>query len=407
MVRLQQYLSRVCLYLLGLGVLVLPSLGQTAQELDARLVSANTRFGFSLFREIIRQDTDKNIFISPSSVAMALAMTYNGASGETRQAMADALKLEGMSLSEVNRANAKLMAMLEDPDPRVQLNIANSLWAREGIRFKPDFLKRNEKFYGARVTTLNFADPDAESIINSWVSEKTKGKIDKIVENIDPMAIMFLINAIYFKGNWTVEFDEEKTRDRPFYLLDGTEKKHPMMSQSGDYRYYRGDRFQAVRLPYGDNKRIGMYIFLPDKDSDIREFLQNLTAENWENWMAGFRMMEGNIVLPRFRLEYEINLNDALKALGMEIAFDMARADFTDMCEIPHGLNVFINKVKHKTFIEVNEEGTEAAAVTCVGIGITAIREKFSMIVDRPFFFGITDDETGTILFIGAIVEPE
>jgi len=395
----------------GLAILLLPLQsgfsvsGETNQAFDDRLVSANIIFGFKLFAEIIKQDTGKNIFVSPASVAIALAMTYNGAGGKTKQAMAGALELPAMSLQEVNRANAALRAMLENPDPKVQLNIANSLWARKGIIFKPVFMKRNEDFYGAEVTTLDFDDPAAPSTINSWVSEKTKGKINKIMENISSDAILFLINAIYFKGNWTVEFAKEKTEERPFYLLDGAQENHSMMSQSGNYRYYRGKDFQAISLPYGDNKRVSMYIFLPNKDSSLKEFLESLNAENWKNWMSQFHMMQGSIVLPRFKLEYELNLNNALKALGMEVAFDKSRANFENMCPIAPGVNVFIKEVKHKTFLEVDEEGTEAAGVTSVEIGITSVGQEFSMIVDHPFFCAIRDNETGTILFMGSIVE--
>lgn len=408
----RQSLLRICLIVAGLAILVLPlqgrfsASGETNQVFDDRLVSANIIFGFKLFAEIVKQDTGKNIFISPASVAIALAMTCNGAGGETKQAMAKALELHRMSLEEVNRANAALRAMLENPDPKVQLNIANSLWARKGIVFKPVFMKRNEDFYGAEVTTLDFDDPTAPSTINSWVSEKTKGKIDKIIENISSDAILFLINAIYFKGNWTVEFAKEKTKELPFYLLDGTEQNHSMMSQSGNYRYYEGKDFQAISLPYGDNKRVSMYIFLPNKDSSLKEFLESLNAENWKNWMSQFYMMQGSIVLPRFKLEYELNLNNALKALGMEVAFDKNRANFENMYPISSGVNVFIKEVKHKTFLEVDEEGTEAAGVTSVEMRITSIGQEFSMIVDRPFFCAIRDNETGTVLFMGSIVEP-
>jgi len=381
--------------------------GETKQAFDDRLVSANIVFGFKLFAEIAKQNTAKNIFVSPASVAIALAMTYNGAGGETKQAMVTALELQGMSLEEVNRANAALRATLENPDPKVQLNIANSLWARKGIIFNPVFMKRNEDFYGDEVTTLNFDDPAAPSTINSWVTKKSKGKINKVIENINPDAILFLINAIYFKGNWTVEFTREKTEERPFYLLDGTQEIRSMMSQLGNYRYYRGESFQAISLPYGDSKRVSMYIFLPDKASDLKELLESLNAENWKNWISQFNVMEGTIVLPRFKLEYELNLNDALKALGMEAAFDKSRANFENMCRISPGINVFIKEVKHKTFLEVDEEGTEAAATTSVEMGITSVREEFSMIVDRPFFCAIRDNETGTILFLGSIVEPE
>lgn len=380
---------------------------ESGQAMDSKILSANTKFGFKLLAEVLKGDANKNVFVSPASVAMALAMTYNGAAGETQQAMAGTLELEGMNLDEVNRANAALRAKLQDADPSVQLFIANSLWARKGISFQPDFIGRNKEFYGAEVRALDFSDPGAAPTINAWVSKNTKSKITQIVDSpIDPQMILFLINAVYFKGNWTHPFEKELTKERDFTLLDGTQKKCPMMSQGGSYNYYQGEKFQAVSLPYG-RRRVSMYVFLPAKESNLKEFCQNLGAENWDNWMSQFHRMEGDIVLPRFKLEYEKLLNNALKAVGMAVAFDPSRANFAAMTSEP----AFISEVKHKTFVEVNEEGTEAAAVTSVGMALAAAPskppERFRMVVDRPFFFAIRDNATGIILFMGAIVEPK
>jgi serpin B len=372
---------------------------------DGRLVAANTKFGFKLFGQLLKQDAGKNMFLSPSSVAYALAMTYNGAEGETQQAMAKALALQGMTLQELNQANAALKAMLANLDPKVQLAIANSLWARKGLTFKTDFITRNKEFYAAEVTTLDFSAPGAPATINTWVGKNTQGKITKIIDRIDDDAILYLINAIYFKGAWAAEFDRKKTKDGVFTLRDGRKKKHSMMSQSGRYNYYQDSNFQAVSLPYGQG-RVSMYIFLPSKSSSLKKFYENLNAENWEGWMSQFSSMKGDIVLPRFKVEYEVVLNEALKALGMEVAFDKQRANFGGMCAISSGANVFIDQVRHKTFVEVNEEGTEAAAATSVGIGITSVQPTFSMVIDRPFFLAIRDNQTGAVLFMGSIVEP-
>jgi serpin B len=394
------------------GVAVAVPNGQNANPqkpdpaVDNRLAAANTQFGFKLFDKLAKQDAGKNIFVSPSSAAFALAMIYNGASGETQQAMAKALELKGMSLQEINQANAALRATLASSGPKVQLSIANSLWARRGVTFKPEFIKRNQDFYTAQVSALDFALPSAAATINDWVSQKTNGKITKIVENIPSDAILYLINAIYFKGNWAQPFDKVKTKEGPFTLLNGAKKKHPMMSQAGRYRYLRGNKFQAISLPYGAGK-MSMYVFLPDKESNLNTFLAGLNAENWASWMPQFRSQDGNIVLPRFKLEYEVVLNSALQTLGMETAFDPQRANFGEMCSVSPSANVFIGEVKHKTFVEVNEEGTEAAAVTSGGMRATAYIPPFSMVVDRPFFCAIRDDQTGTVLFMGVIVEPK
>ncbi|HWO00771.1 MAG TPA: serpin family protein [Blastocatellia bacterium] len=378
----------------------------TGAEIDPRLVSANTSFGFKLYHEVANTSAGKNVFISPASVALCLSMTYNGAVGETKEAMERALQIQGLSHAELNRAYDALRRELENPDPRVQLRIANSLWAREGVSFNPAFIARNKEFYGAEVNTLDFGDPGAPGIINAWVKEKTKDKIEKIVDNIDAQSVLFLINAIYFKGAWSIEFDKARTKDDAFTTGSGSQKRLPMMTQSGMYDYYETANFQALSLPYGSG-RVSMYVFLPEAGTNISQFLPSLTASNWDSWMRSFSKTQGSIVLPRFKVEYEVTLNDALRALGMGVAFAADRANFSGMFQTAQ--NAFISKVKHKTFAEVNEEGTEAAAVTSTEIRVTSAvqpRKTFTMVVNRPFFFVIRDNKTGSVLFLGSIVDP-
>ena len=386
----------------------------TAQPagIDGGEFAATTEFGFRLFSELTSEYDGQNIFISPPSVAICLAMTYNGAQGSTAEAMKQALSLDELDQEQINATFADLLALLDNPDSAVELSIANSLWARKGLPFKEDFLQRNEEFYRAEVSSLDFNNPDAASIINRWVNDQTRGKITGIVDPpIDPSSILFLINAIYFKGTWTDVFDESLTQDQTFHLLDGSTIDHPLMKQSGDYRYLETDRFQAIRLPYG-RWRLSMYVFLPSRESSLKEFQSTLTAANWSGWMRQFAMRDGSIVLPRFRIEFESTLNDALKALGMEIAFDPSGADFRGMFPVTDAAKVYISKVKHKTFVEVNEHGTEAAAVTSTDMAMTAMPPEdtpppFHMVVDRPFFFAIRDGQTGTVLFMGSIVDPK
>ncbi len=368
-----------------------------------KLLNANIRFGFKLF-SAIAQDDGKNVFISPSSVAIALAMAYNGANGETQRAMAQAMELQGISLPEINQANATLKTLLANPDPEVQLAIANSLWTRQGISFQPEFIQRNRQFYQAKVSELDFGNPRSVAMINTWVSQNTNGKIDTIIDSIDPNNLMFLINAIYFKGNWSRKFDPQHTSLQPFHLLNSQTKKHPMMAQDGEYRYAETSQFQAAKLPYGTNRRISFYVFLPQSSSSLAQFQKNLTAENWEQWMTQFRPRQGSIQIPRFKLEYDVQLKSALSQLGMAEAFS-SRANFSGLSPVPSK----IDEVTHKTFVEVNETGTEAAAVTSIGIRATAARpveKPFRMVVDRPFFCAIRDDQTETILFMGAISNP-
>ncbi|MFB2876593.1 serpin family protein [Floridanema aerugineum] len=382
-----------------------PFTKQNTNNMNEKLVQANTNFGFKLFSQIFAKSADRNIFVSPASVAIALQMTYNGASGSTQQAMAQTLQLQGMSLAEINQSQLALMESLTKIDPKVRLDIANSLWLKQGFPFLPEFLQTTEKYYQAKATNLDFNNPNSVKIINDWVSQNTNSKIPTIIDSIDRSAVLFLINAIYFKGNWQKEFSKSATQEKPFTLLNGTRKQHPLMSQRGEYRYYENPQFQAVNLPYGSG-RLSMFVFLPKPNVKLTDFNSNLTAENWQQWMKQFSSRDGEIVLPRFKLEYDITLNEALQALGMGVVFQN-QANFSNMTP----RDVQIDEVKHKTFVEVNEEGTEAAAVTSVGVRTTSIpiREEppFKMVVDRPFFCAIRDNQTGTILFMGSIVDPK
>ena len=370
---------------------------------DDSVVTANTQFGFKLFDEIRKTEQDKNIFISPLSVSLALAMTLNGAAGETEQAMTNTLQLQGLDSEAINVGYAGLRQTLLTSDPKVTLTIANSLWARQGMSFKQDFLQRNIRFFGAEISTLDFNDPSASKTINQWVDTNTNGKIQKIVgDRINPNTVLFLINAIYFKGTWQREFDPSRTQEDPFHLANGDVKQVPMMRQQHRYPYYRGENFQAISLAYGDGE-MSMYIFLPDRESNLNNFLRDLNAERWEHWMSQFHGQDVSLVMPKFKLEYGRTLNDALKVLGMDIAFQGDLANFSRMASAP----LYIENVLHKTFVEVNEEGTEAAAATSIGISITSVPPPpIPFTIDRPFFLAIRDNQTKTVLFMGVVVDP-
>ncbi len=373
---------------------------------DASMATSNNNFGFDLYREL--WEHGENILISPTSVALALAMVYNGVDGDTKEAMAKVMKTQGINLEELNKNNLALLYFLRTADEKVNLNVANSVWMREGFPFDENFVSQVEEFYLAAVRELDFGDPKAADTINKWVKENTEGLIPDIVEDpIDPLTIMFLINAIYFRGEWTQKFEKEQTIDHKFCTASGKEVMVPMMYQSGSYDYYRERDYQAIRLPYGETERMAMYVFLPNEESCLEDFHIELTGENWESRLSSFESKEGTILLPRFTLEYEESLNDALKALGMDIAFDPARSDFSRMVPAEVRDDVYISDVKHKTFIEVDEVGTEAAAVTSVEIRVTSMpMYDFNMEVNRPFFYVIHDSETGAILFMGSVNDP-
>jgi serine protease inhibitor len=362
------------------------------------LVAASNDLGFRLLAQLAAQAKGKNLFLSSFSTAIALTMAYNGAEGDTKQALANLLGLTGLDLQEVNEINAAIMAMVDSLDPNVQLTIANSLWARAGNNVDPDFIQRIKDYYDGEVATLNFATADAVDTINNWVSRKTLGKIAELVTlTLIRDAILILINAVYFKGIWANQFDVSKTTERLFTPLDGSQKRHPMMAQSGRYNYVENDLFQAVSLPYGDG-RVSMLLFLPKPAIALDDFLHILTPENWQQWIAHFRNMKGDVTLPRFKVEYGIDLFPALVKLG---GHALADVDFLGMGAGP----LMISNVVHKTFIEVNEEGTEAAAATAVVV-VRSPQPSFHMVVDRPFFCTIRDNKTGMLLFTGALFDP-
>ncbi|MDJ0520135.1 MAG: serpin family protein [Trichodesmium sp. MO_231.B1] len=370
-----------------------------------KLVSANNKFAFQLFSKIQKFQPNENIFISPSSIAIALSMTYNGASGKTQEAMTKTLNFQGMSLEEINQANQELGILLDSLNSDIKLNIANSIWTKIGVPFEQKFLRINQEFYQSQVREIDFENPQSPEIINNWIEYNTKGKIDKIIDTLDRDSVMVLLNAIYFQGNWQQEFDNFSTLDRPFYLSNGIEKQHPTMLKLSQYSYYENQTFQAIGLPYGEG-RVSMYVFLPKEEIGLEKFHQTLNEENWENWMLKFESQTVTLSLPKFKNEYEVTLNNVLKTLGMEIAFDIKTADFSGMSSIPPEL--YIDEMKHKTFVEVNETGTEAAAATSIAIGAaSAMVTSLNMFVNRPFFFAIRDNNSGTILFMGEITNPE
>ena len=371
---------------------------------EGKLVDADNRFAIKLFREVNEQDAGKNIFISPLSVGMALGMTYNGAAGTTREAMQQALELQGMTIDEVNQAYRSLIDLLRDLDPHVQFLLANSIWYRNTLTFEQAFLDLNRQYFDAEISALDFDSPSAAGTINDWVRQSTSGRIEEIVDSpIDAQTIMFLINAIYFKADWASRFDKRRTQDAPFFLANGSQTNARMMSHEDaiPIRYLSDGEIQVVDLPYG-GQAYSMTILLPGSPSGVESLIENLTHAQWTNWIAALDSTSRQVSIPKFTLEYELTMNDVLKSLGMSIAFSPDSADFTNLYAPG---NVYISKVKHKTFVDVNEEGTEAAAVTSVEMGLTSVGPQ-PIVVDRPFVFAIRERYSGTILFVGKILDP-
>ncbi len=347
---------------------------------------------------------DENVFISPISISMALGMTLNGAAGDTYDAMKQTLELNGLTDAEINNAYKNLIATLLSADPVVDFQIANSIWYRNTMTFEQPFIQTNIDYFNALVQGLDFDDPQTINVINQWISNNTNGKINEVIDQIDPITVMFLINAIYFKGTWQKEFNPQTTVEDTFYMTNGQQVGCEMMVQQNEYLYYENDLFQAVNLPYG-NEQFFMTVLLPKDQYVVETIIEEMNETNWQQWLTGFTETELMLRLPKFKLEYEIQLKDVLTQLGMGIAFsDSEGADFTRMYSPG---NLAISKVIHKTYLEVNEEGTEASAVTVVEIVLTSVGEEpLTMNVNRPFVFVIHEKDSGSILFIGKICNP-
>ncbi|MCG6186056.1 serpin family protein [Maribellus maritimus] len=375
-------------------------------EKSAQIIEADNTFGFELFQHVYTSETEyENIMISPLSVSLALAMTYNGAKGETKTAMEETLKLHGLTPEEINTSYQTLLAALKSLDSKVLLEIANAIYYRNNFPVEQDFINTNENYYDAEVSALDFTATGVVDIINNWVADKTKNKIKSIVDEIKENQIMFLLNAIYFKGIWESEFDKKNTEKKDFYLEDGTTIQTDFMQQTNSVFYTSNELFEAIQLPYGQGN-FNMYVFLPQTDKTLQDLAENMNKGNWDLWRESFTETNADIEFPKFKYEYEIKLNDVLSEMGMEIAFS---PDYADFKGINSGGGLYIDFVKHKSFIEVNEEGTEAAAVTAVAIAYRTTGTGNSTIpfyANKPFLFAITEKSTGAVLFMGTVKNP-
>ncbi len=386
--------------------------GKEPKEIDItaltkQLVDSDNQFGFELFQKIAEnQDTLQNTLISPVSVSLALAMTYNGAAGATQEGMEATLHLEGLSPEEINQSYQSLINGLSNADPKVTLEIANSIWYRQGFQVEQDFKDVNKNYYNAEVNELDFKNPEAVKTINEWVADKTHNKIEKIIEEIDPLTMMYLINALYFNGQWKYQFDENKTSQETFILQDGSSIRTDMMVTETDLDYFSNELFQAVKIPYGRGN-YSMICFLPSGNHQVKDIVAAMTTENYNAWLSEFQEVGMQLYLPKFKFEYKKALKNQLKALGMAMAFHPTQADFSRIN--PDIDDLYISEVLHKTFIEVDEKGTEAAAVTAVVVNTTSAGGGSGpMIVrfDKPFVFAIQEKSTNTVAFAGALMHP-
>jgi len=368
----------------------------TAAEVEA--IEASNAFGFELLRQILDQEPGATVFLSPFSASMALGMTLNGADGHTFDEMRTALRFDGMSEEEINASYRDLLELLSGLDPDVELAVGNSIWHRQELALRSSFRDRVESYFDARVEGLDFGASDAARTINDWVRDATRNRIEEIVDDpIDPNVIAYLINAVYFNAGWRQPFDPESTRSETFHPLEGSPEPVQMMIRDDTLRYAQGESYRAVDLPYAGDA-FAMTVVVPTEDSNILRLVDEMDAEAWRELTSRFTTTRVQLWLPRFELEWEGTLNDPLAAMGMPGAFQPG-ADFSRMFE---ATDPWIDEVKQKSFVRVDEEGTEAAAVTSVSMA-TSLPPQVQ--ADRPFVFAIRERLSGSILFVGAVLE--
>jgi serpin B len=378
---------------------------KASKELQA-IAKSNNRFAFDLYGRL--RTNDGNLFFSPTSISTALAMTYAGAEGGTEKEMATVLRFT-LPEAEVHQAFASLMATLNAPKKDTyELRMANRLWGQTGYGFLPEFLGTTSKQYGAELAQVDFVNKAEKSRqeINAWVERQTNNKIMDLLppNSVSDLTRLVLTNAIYFKGKWRHEFDKKATKNAPF-TMSATEKVDvPLMFQKQRFKYGEMGELQLLEMGYkGDD--LSMLVLLPKKVDGLQRLEKELTADNLDKWSSAMLMREVQTYLPRFKLTEQFQLNSMLAGMGMPSAFDPGKADFSGM----NGKrDLFISAAVHKAFVDVNEEGTEAAAATGVVVGVTSLPPPPKVFrADHPFVFMIRENRTGSILFMGRVTNPK
>lgn len=376
----------------------------TLRSAEQEMVRSDQQFAFDFFANLFDEEAlteDKNFMVSPLSLSMALSMTMNGAAGETGKAMRQTLHMGDYSETEINGYYKKLKEALLKTDPTTKLSIANAIFANRQVAIHSDFIKTNQSYYDATVQPVDFSDVATAGIINKWASDQTQGLIKKVIERTNALDLMYLLNALYFKGTWTTEFDVKNTSLKPFAGQDGVTTQVEMMTQKAKFNYTQDQNLQLVQLPYG-NQAFSMMVLLPHEGKELRDVLAATRQRDyWSGLKSGLREAEVDLFLPKFKTEYSKKLNDLLTKMGMGITFTDA-ADFSGITDVP----ARISFVKQDTYISTDESGTEAAAVTTVGMELTSMPSQPQKVIfnaERPFIYIIQENSTGAILFMGAV----
>ena len=374
-------------------------------EKSSQLISADNEFGLELFQQIRDESTEENIMISPLSISVAFAMAYNGADGNTKTEMEKAMKLNGLTPEQINNSYKMLINALQSLDKDVVFELANAIYYADGFQVKTDFLNINKNIYNAEVEKLDFAAPAAVETINNWVADKTHDKITKIIEKLNPLDRMVLLNAVYFNGIWKNKFAEEGTHNLPFTKTDGSTIEVAMMNKEEKLDYTTNSLFSAIKMPYGEGQ-YNMIVMLPANGKNSQDVINSLSSENWKNWESALKVTDNVVVtMPRFKYEFKTELEKVLTKMGMAKAFQPGIADFSKIS----AEELYISSALHKSYIDVNENGTEAAAVTSITFSNTSAGNeppKTYFTVNKPFVFAITEKDTEAILFIGEVQHP-
>jgi serpin B len=378
----------------------------TTEIYQKEVIDSANRFAFDLFKPALAAaNGTENIMISPFSISSALSMTLNGAKVETFEAMRKTLGLEQKTLEQINSTYLKLMTEMIPVDKRVDVEIANSVWVEKRLIVKQPFITELQKSYKAEARNIDVTNPDALNIVNGWIAEKTHDKIKNMLDYLNPDLAMYLINAVYFNGKWRNQFDKAETKEESFYVSTSVSKTVPMMHQTENLKAVKSNNLTIAEIPYGQGNYT-MVVVLPDANLTTNDVANALTPAIWQEWMS---MLSGNIhkvdlSIPRFKYMYKRLLNDDLKGLGMGIAFtDLA--NFNNISD----QSLMISRVLHQTFIDTNEEGTEAAAATVVEVGFTSAGPSpliMKVTLDHPFLYFIRETSTGTLLFMGRVGDP-
>ena len=372
-------------------------------EIPASVSNGTTSFAFDFIHALQKtQPAEENFFVSPLSLHMALGMLLNGAEKETAEEIQNALKMDAVALADLNAAYKTLINDLPVADSKVSLGLANSVWYRSDFSVESDFQSVLKNSFESEVTGLPFNDA-AKDRINKWASDKTNGKIQKVLDKIQPQQVMFLLNALYFKGDWQTRFDAKKTQDTPFKLENGQSKSVKMMYAESDFKVGAGINYNAVRLPYA-NGQFNMTLIIPKGQNNVDEVLKGINGEGWSKLNSGMAEQGVTVGLPKFTLDYSAQLKETLQGMGIKRAFE----DSAQLTKINKAAELYVDFVKQDAYLGIDEQGTEAAAVTTIGIGLTSAGpEPPRYICDRPFGLVISENTSNTILFMGRIKNPE